>query len=200
MYGSIGHSEIRWSRRPLVWTNVGRPETGGNAPNAVAPGRPGYRLDVPSLVEGRTALARADELASRDALRALRKRVRELEDDDAADLRREYLALASARGARSPLSPEELLDKLGVASLRQRVASGDSLERSSAARRLSNVAAFISFYEPRAFLQQDQPLRAAVSLRAAASIAPLRGESCDLARRAAERLPPDEARRLPPCS
>ena len=157
-------------------------------------------LDVPSLPEGRTALARADELASRDALRALRKRIRELEEDDAADLRREYLALASARGARSPLSPEDLLDKLGVASLRQRVASGDSLERGSAARRLNNVAAFISFYEPRAFLQQDQPLRAAVSLRAAASIAPLRGESCDLARRAAERLPPDEARRLPPCS
>jgi hypothetical protein len=157
-------------------------------------------LDVPTLPEGRTALARADELARRDAVQALRRRIRELDEGDATDLRREYLALAAARGSTTPLSPDDLLDRLGVESLRRHLASPDSLERDSAARRLSNVAAFISFYEPRAFLEANQPLRAAVSLRAAALLAPLRGESCELARKTADRLPREEAQRLPPCS
>jgi hypothetical protein len=157
-------------------------------------------LDVPARDEGRVALAHADDLAGREPLKALRSRIRELAEEDVADSRREFKALADARTSRDPLSPDALLEKLGVEPLKRRLASPDSLERSSAARRLSNVLAFISFYEPRAFLAGDQPQRAAASLRAAASIAPLRGESCELARRAAEHLPRDDAARLPPCS
>jgi hypothetical protein len=157
-------------------------------------------LDVPDRTEGRSAREHADDLAGRGALRALRERARSLTADDARDEQRQFAAIRQARTSASPLAPEELLDQLGVASLRKRLASTDSLERDSAAQRLSNVAAWIAFYEPRSFLAAGQPRRAATSLRAAALLNPLRGESCELARRAAQLLPHDEAERMPPCT
>lgn len=156
-------------------------------------------LDVPSRPEGRRALTRADDLTAREPLRALRERARELARDDQKDLAREYAALREARTARPALEPDALLDKLGVEMLRRRAASPDSLERDAATRRLSNIAAFISFYEPRAFLAAADPQRAAASLRAAALLGPLRGESCTLVRTTASLLPADDARRLPSC-
>jgi predicted esterase len=156
-------------------------------------------LDVPDRPEGRTALTRADALADRAELRALRKRARSLAEDDARDERRELAALQEARLSALPLLPENLLERLGVASLRTRLASADSLERDSAARRLSSIAAFLAFYEPRAFLAAHQPQRAAASLRAAALLNPLRGESCDLARRVAIEVPRQEGEGIPPC-
>jgi predicted esterase len=156
-------------------------------------------LDTPDRAEGRIARDRANELAGRDALRALRARAKALEADDLRDARREFTALREARASRLPLLPEELLDRLGVPSLERRLTSTDSLERDSVARRLASVAVWIAFYEPRALLAAGEAGRAAASLRAAARLEPLRGESCDLVRRAAEQLPRDEAERLPPC-
>lgn len=156
-------------------------------------------LDVPGRIEGRRALGRAEDLAGRETLRALRERARELARDDQNDLAREYAGLREARTARAPLEPEALLDKLGVDGLRRRAASADSLERDAATRRLSNIGAFISFYEPRAFLAAADPQRAAASLRAAALLGPLRGESCTLVHTTASLLHADEARRLPSC-
>jgi predicted esterase len=157
-------------------------------------------LDVPARAEGRAALARADDLAKREALVSLRERIRLATDADQADARRQFVALVAAKASSAPLAPEALLERLGVPSLQRRIASPDSVERDAAARRLSNIAAFISFYEPRAYLAAGQPSRAAASLRAAAALGPLRGESCDLARRAASALPREDAQRLPPCS
>jgi predicted esterase len=156
-------------------------------------------LDVPGRPEGRMALTRADDLAKRDALATLRERIRALTENDLSDATREFSTLQAARASAAPLSPETLLERIGVASLQRRAASADSVERDAALRRLSNIAAWISFYEPRAFLAGGQPARAASSLRAAATLGPLRGESCELVRRAAEQLPRDEAQRLPPC-
>ena len=157
-------------------------------------------LDVPSRPEGKLALSRADELAKRDDLVALRERLRALTERDEGDATRQFSALQAARGSAAALPPERLLQQIGVEALQRRAASADSVERDIALRRLSNVAAWISFYEPRAFLAAGQPARAAASLRAAATLGPLRGEACDLAHRAAEQLPRDEAQRLPPCT
>jgi predicted esterase len=156
-------------------------------------------LDVPGRPEGRLALARADELGTRDALVALRQRIRVLAENDLSDATREFSALQAARASAAALPPETLLQRMGVESLTRRAASPDSLDRDAALRRLSNIAAWVSFYEPRAFLAAGQASRAASSLRAAARLGPLRGESCELVRRAAEQLPRDEAQRLPPC-
>jgi predicted esterase len=156
-------------------------------------------LDAPSRPEGRQGLTRADDLALREPLRALRERARELAREDQKDLAREYAGLREARTAQPPLEPDVLLGRLGVEALRRRAASPDSLARDAAMRRLSNIAAFISFYEPRAFLAAAEPQRAATSLRAAAVLGPLRGESCALVRTTASLLPPDDARRLPDC-
>ena len=156
-------------------------------------------LDVPTRPEGRTALARADELGKRDALVSLRERIRLRTEDDLSDATREFSALNAARASSTALPPETLLERIGVESLRHRAASPDSVERNAALRRLSNIAAWVSFYEPRSFLAAGKPAHAASSLRAAATLGPLRGESCELARRAAEQLPRAEAERLPPC-
>ena len=156
-------------------------------------------LDVPGRAEGRTALAKADDLLGREALRSLRARFKALAENDERDARREFAALTKARTSPSPLAPEELLDRLGVESLQKRLSSADSLERDYAARRLSNVTAWLAFYEPRAFLAAAEVPRAVASLRAAALLSPLRGESCELARLAARQLPPDEAERLRSC-
>lgn len=155
-------------------------------------------LDVPERPEGRAALARADEIGKREALLSLRERIRLLAETDQIDARREFAALQWAR--KETLAPETLLERLGVESLRRRSASADSLERDVVARRLSNISAWIGFYEPRYFLTAGQPARAAASLRAAATLGPLRGESCELARRAARQLSAADAERLPPCS
>jgi predicted esterase len=156
-------------------------------------------LDVPERPEGRAALARADEIGKRDALLSLRERIRLLAEADQTDARRAFSALQAARTSSGALTPEALLERLGVESLTRRAATADSVERDVVVRRLSNIAAWIGFYEPRYFLTTDQPARAAASLRAAATLGPLRGESCDLIRRAAERLPRAEAERLPSC-
>src|SRR5206468_688051 len=154
-------------------------------------------LDVPDRPEGRTALARADELSKRETLATLRERLRRLTEADLSDATREFSALQAARASSAALTPETLLERIGVESLRRRAASPDSVERDIARRRLSNIAAWISFYEPRSYLATGQPARAASALRAAATLGPLRGESCDLAHRAAEQLPREEAERLP---
>jgi hypothetical protein len=156
-------------------------------------------LDVPGWPQGRLALARADELGKREALVALRERIRVLTENDLSDATREFSALQAARTSTAALPPETLLQRIGVESLKRRAAGPDSLDRDAALRRLSNIAAWVSFYEPRAFLAAGQPARAASSLRAAGTLGPLRGESCELVRRAAEQLPPEEAQRLPPC-
>ena len=156
-------------------------------------------LDVPTRPEGARARDLADELAGREPLRALRERARSLARDDQEAMRREFEALREARTSRVPLEPETLLDKLGVASLRRRAASRDSLERDSATRRLSNIGAWLAYYEPRAFLSSADPIRAARSLRAAAILSPLRGESCDLVRITAQILPRGEDAQLPSC-
>ncbi|NUR33066.1 MAG: hypothetical protein HOQ30_03575 [Gemmatimonadaceae bacterium] len=157
-------------------------------------------LDVPGRPEGRLALARADEIGKRDALLTLREHIRLSAETDLSDATREFSALQAARTSPSALAPETLLERIGVESLRRRAASPDSTQRDAALRRLSNIAAWVSFYEPRSFLAAGEPARAAASLRAAAMLGPLRGESCDLVRRTAEQLPREEAQRLPPCS
>ncbi|NUO39906.1 MAG: hypothetical protein HOQ17_13360 [Gemmatimonadaceae bacterium] len=157
-------------------------------------------LDVPGRPEGRLALARADEIGKRDALLTLREHIRLSAETDLSDATREFSALQAARTSPSALAPETLLERIGVESLRRRAASPDSTQRDAALRRLSNIAAWVSFYEPRSFLAAGEPARAAASLRAAAMLGPLRGESCDLVRRTAEQLPREDAQRLPPCS
>ena len=86
-----------------------------------------------------------------------------------------------------------LAERLGLATLRQEMSTGDSLEAPAARRMLYRIAALVSFYEPRAYLARGDFARAARMLEVAASIAPLRGEACDqmaeLRRRAPTELP-----------
>jgi hypothetical protein len=113
-----------------------------------------------------------------------RERARQLARDDqaqAADLQR-VLSAADAQ-PRAP-DTETLLAQLHIAELREQAGSADSLARATARRLLSRTAVFLSFYAPRTYLARGAPDRALLMLRAAAAVAPLRGEACGLLDRA----------------
>jgi predicted esterase len=148
--------------------------------------------DFAAWPDARDAGARADAIAQRPAFRRYedeRRKVADADERQATDLQR---ALTWARQQRSPPPLDALEDKLQTRALQQRIARGDSVESESAIRLLARVAVFVSFYEPRTYLAAHDPQRALRMLEVAASIAPLRGESCPLLRDALSAATPDQ--------
>ena len=122
---------------------------------------------------------RAAAIESREPMRRLRARMRELaeqEREQAVDVQAGLLWLRTQRDA--PRAGE-LATRLGVPALLRRAAAGDSLEAPSARRSLARIEALASFYEPRWYVTRGDLEKAARLLEVAASIAPLRGEACD---------------------
>jgi hypothetical protein len=156
-------------------------------------------IDARNRPEGPQAIARADALLDRPALRDLRKQARALAERNDEDARRMQQVLVQARSGR-PMEPEKLLDELDVPALKRRAASADSLDADAAARQLSRVIAFLAFYEPRGFLESGQPERAASALRAASTLVPIVGESCQFVQLTAQKVSPEDAGRLPACA
>lgn len=131
---------------------------------------------------------RAAEIESREPMRRLRTRIRELADRSAQRGLDVQGALLWFRAGKDAPPPEALAERLHLATLRQEASAGDSLEAPAARRTLNRITALVSFYEPRAYLERGSFDRAARMLEVAASIAPLRGDACtvlnDLRRRA----------------
>jgi hypothetical protein len=139
--------------------------------------------DARGWPDGPGALARADELQGRAALRDLRARARRYADRDEKQAIELQRALAWARDRRDPPSVAELLDRLGVPPLLRQAAERDSVAAWSAQRLLARIHVFLAFYEPRAYLAAGQPARAVRMLEAASRIASLGGEACSYALR-----------------
>lgn len=91
-------------------------------------------------------------------------------------------ALVAAR-LRS-MSTEQLVEALDVETLKQRAASGDSLQAPTARRLLARVQVALAFYEPRDHLARGNGRDALELLAAANRISPLNGESCAVLARA----------------
>ena len=133
---------------------------------------------------------RAAAIESREPMRRLRVRMRELAERSAQRAVDVQAALLWYRTRKDAPSAGDLADRLGLSTLRREMNAGDSLEAPSARRMLGRIAALVSFYEPRAYLERGSFEKAARMLEVAASIAPLRGEACaqvaELRRRAPE--------------
>jgi dienelactone hydrolase len=82
------------------------------------------------------------------------------------------------------LTAEQLLEGLDVQALKERAASGDSLQAPTARRLLARVQVAFAFYEPRDHLARGNGRDALELLEAANRIAPLNGESCAMLARA----------------
>jgi hypothetical protein len=91
-------------------------------------------------------------------------------------------ALVAAR-LRS-MTTEQLIEELDVEALKQRAASGDSLQAPTARRLLARVQVALAFYEPRDHLARGNGRDALELLAAANQISPLNGESCAVLARA----------------
>jgi len=124
------------------------------------------------------AARRAAAIESREPMRRLRTRMRALAERSAERGVDVQTALLWYRTGKDAPPASALAERLGLATLRQEMSTGDSLEAPAARRMLYRIAALVSFYEPRAYLARGDFARAARMLEVAASIAPLRGEAC----------------------
>jgi predicted esterase len=140
--------------------------------------------DYRGTAESSAAAARAAELFTEPSVVRYREHDRELANENqrqAVELQRELAAADRQSGGPDGAA---LLERLRVPLLREQARGSDSLAGAAARRALARIAVFLGFYAPRAYLERGAPDRAMVVLRAAASIAPLRGESCELLGRA----------------
>ena len=116
-------------------------------------------------------------------------RLAERDFEQAGDLQE---TLEWARSQPESPTPETLVRKLGISELQEKLDDGDSLEAASASRLLARIHVWLSFYEPRTYLEGRLPNRALSMFEAAVRIGPIQGEGCALLRtalRAATRQP-----------
>jgi dienelactone hydrolase len=138
--------------------------------------------DYPRWPTARAATERSAALASNSAVRdylGWSATYADAEQRQETELER-ALVLARLRA----LSAEQLLEGLGVEQLKQRAASGDSLQAPTARRLLARVQVALAFYEPRDHLARGNGRDALELLAAASRISPLNGESCAILSRA----------------
>jgi hypothetical protein len=140
------------------------------------------------------ASRRAAAIESREPMRRLRARVRELAERSAQREVEVQSALLWFRTRNETPSAGELADRLQLPTLRREMSAGDSLEAPAARRMLNRISVLVSFYEPRALLARGIFDKAARRLEDAALNASLRGEACaqvaELRRRAPQTISP----------
>jgi predicted esterase len=121
------------------------------------------------------------------------RRLAERDMQQAAELQK---TLAWARSQGGPPTPETLAQKLRIPELQERAEHGDSLQAASAARLLSRVFVWLSFYEPRSYMGSHAPNRALSMFEAAVRIGPIRGEGCPLLQAALRTATAEQRMRL----
>jgi predicted esterase len=130
------------------------------------------------------ASARASALRGSPLVKRHQSEARRLADRDqkqAIDLQK---TLAWARSQKEPPTSETLARKLRIPQLQEAAERGDSLPSASASRLLARIFVWLSFYEPRAYMENHSPDRALSMFEAAVRIGPIQGDGCPLLRAA----------------
>jgi predicted esterase len=130
-----------------------------------------------SLASTRASALRQSPAVKRHQSEARRLAERDMEQ--AGDLQK---TLAWTRSQAEPPTPETLVRKLRIRELQKSAERGDSLQAASALRLLARIHAWLSFYEPRAYIGNHSPSRALAMFEAAVRIGPIQGDSCALLR------------------
>ena len=142
------------------------------------------------------ASARASALRESPLLKRYRTEARRLADRDARQAKDLQKTLAWARKQEKAPTAESLTRKLRIPELQETAAHGDSLQAASASRLLARIFAWLSFYEPRAYLGSHSPSRALSMFEAAVRIGPIQGEGCALLQAALHAATPEPQVRL----
>lgn len=142
------------------------------------------------------ALARASELRESPKVERLQAAARGLADRDRKQATELQKTLAWVRSQREPPTPEVVGRKLRIPELQETARQGDSLQAASASRLLARIFAWLSFYEPRAYIADRSLNRALIMFETAVRIGPIQGESCALLRTALHAASPQQQLRL----
>ncbi|MDQ6829905.1 MAG: hypothetical protein M3081_13680 [Gemmatimonadota bacterium] len=153
-------------------------EKSGDATNALRAWR-SIAHDFASLHDVRLVALSADSLRALPPVLRTLALERLLETSDAAYMQRVMKGLLTLRASTRPASAGEALEReLALDSLRRVASSGDSLSRAAARRSLELVFVHTSFYEPRAYLEQQNGEHALAALRVAEKAEPGRPGVC----------------------
>jgi predicted esterase len=185
MRGGLRPTDSAWVRGRLA-AELARAEALEQRGRAVEALRvyEGISRDYTSWPGADLASTRAVALRQSAAVQRHHERARRLAERDleqAGELQ-ETLAWARSRSESPP--PKTLVRKLRIPDLQAKVERGDSLDAASASRLLARIHVWLSFYEPRTYLEQRRPDRALSMFEAAVNIGPIRGEGCELLRSA----------------
>ncbi len=121
------------------------------------------------------------------------RRLAERDMEQAGDLQKTF---AWARSQADPPGAETLVRKLRIPQLQEMAERGDSLEAASAPRLLARIHVWLSFYEPRTYIESRSPDRALSMFEAAVRIGPIQGEGCTLLRTVLSAASPEQQLRL----
>lgn len=147
--------------------------------------------------EARSALERATELRNRSSVQQHQDKARRLAEADLKQAGELQKTLGWARSQREMPTPDAFARKLRIADLQKQAAQGDSLEAASASRLLARIFVWLSFYEPRTYLQSRSPERALSAFETALKIGPIEGgETCALLRAALQTASPEQRSRF----
>lgn len=144
----------------------------------------GISRDYAPWPRANQASLRAGTLRQSEAVKRYQEKARRLAQrdlDQAGDLQK---VLEWARSQPESPTLEALVRKLRIPDLQGKLERGDSLEAASASRLLARIHVWLSFYEPRTYLERRMPDRALSMFEAAVMIGPIRGEGCGLLRSA----------------
>jgi predicted esterase len=146
--------------------------------------------------KARLALARAKELRHHPTVQRHQAKAQRLAEADLKQARELQKTLAWARSQREMPTPDAFARKLHIPELQKQAAQGDSLEAASASRLLARIFVWLSFYEPRTYLQNRSPIRALSAFETALKIGPIRGEGCTLLGTALQTASPEQRARF----
>ena len=153
----------------------------------------GIARDYASWQRANVASIKARALRETPALKRLESESRRLAKRDLEQAGELQKTLAWTRSQSEPLTSETVVRKLRIPELQEQLRRGDSLEAASASRLLARIHVWLSFYEPRTYLERRRPDRALSMFEAAMRIGPIRGDGCGLLRSALQataRQPP----------
>jgi predicted esterase len=156
-------------------------------------------LTLAGRPEADRAARRAHDLEQRAEVSAFRDRAAELAKEEGARVQAVGSVLVDVRRADRRVDPEELVRRLDVAGLKRLAAEGDSLQRPVAERVLAFEAVYLGFYEPRRYLERQQPGRAVAALEAYRAMAPWGPQHCAFLAEARSALPEAERPAVPVC-
>jgi predicted esterase len=156
----------------------------------------GIARDYTPWPRANVASTRAGALRQSSAVKRHQSEARRLARRDMEQAEDLQKTLAWTRSQADPPTAETVVRKLRIPQLQEMAERGDSLEAASASRLLARIHVWLSFYEPRTYIENHSPARALSMFESGVRIGPIQGEGCALLRTVLHAASPEQQLRL----